>query len=339
MAQANKKSLSYKLQKNPFLFVFIIVIAAVVLFAVINITDSIGEKNRSKLEENTTDFVQTTAEPVAEQKADNSVELSDLKKYDTSIVSVTAEKTADKVTVKAVYSNKTSLLKSHYADNVNNSQVVPVFCFYTADGVQLKCPGELELIEGNSTAVYTLTVIDDYKNAVAVSDEITIDFENILDNGFNVYLQHKTEKGVGATALGTYKKSVEDYNETAADICSVSNTAAGIKNVEITSHDKFIWIDIYYDDASSYSSLNHDFETNFVCFEFEKNGEKHKRDFIVTQYDDLNMLRCKFDEYSLNELADETGDTDKTVSDIFSDYTVSVLSRDYETETSLFTLS
>lgn len=338
MAKANKKSLGYKIQKSPFLFVFIIVIAAVVLFTVINITDSIAEKNRNKADEETKAFVETNVEAVAEQKVDNSVELSGLIKYDSSIVSVTAEKSNGKVVVKAVYSDKAALLKSHCVDN-NVSFVAPIFCFYTNDGVQLKCPGELELIEGNATAVYSLSLIDDYKNAIALSDEITVDFDNILDNGFNIYLQHKTEKGKGSTVLGTYQKSVEDYNKATSDLSVISNPAVGIKNIEITKHDKFVWIDIYYNDADAYSKLNYNFDTNFVRFSFDKNGVEHKRDFIIAEYDEINMLRCKFDEYSLNELADETGDTDKTVSDLFSDYTISVSSRNYKTETGLFTIN
>ncbi len=335
MAQKNKKSLSYKLQKNPFLFVLLIAIVAVVLFAVINITDSLVEKKGNKTAETTTEAVAT--EPVALPE-DNSIELKNVKKYDSSIVSVTAEKFADKILVKTVYSDKAALLKTHGVEN-DISLVVPVFCFYTNDGIQLKCPGELVLAEENATAVYSLSLIDDYKNAIALSDEITVDFDNILDNGFNIYLQHKTKKDAGTTVLGTYGKSVEDYNKTVTDSPAFSDITVGIRNIEMAKHDKFVWIDIYYDDADAYSKLNYNFDTNFVRFSFEKNGVTHERDFIISEYEELNMIRCKFDEYSLNELAEETGDNGKTVSDLFADYTITVSARDYKTEKSLFAMS
>lgn len=339
MTNQNKKSLSYKIQKNPFLLLFIIIIFAVVLFAVINISDAIRENNAQTTIEDTTIIEETKQEITSTTEAEAVMSFSNVKKYNKNIVSVNSEKTDTQVTVKAVFNSKDALLTAHYADKVNDVQVAPVFCFYTSDGTQIKCPAEVKILDDGVTAIYYLSNIDDYKNAVALVDEINVDYENILENDFNLYLQHKTEQGTGSTILGTYKEKVEDYDKNKTSSSYVSNLASGIRNVEITKNDKFVWIDIYYDDITSYTSLNYDFITNFVCFGFVKNGSSYKRDFIITEYDNLNMLRCKFDEYSLKELADETGDTDKTVAEMFSDYTISVWSTDYDTETSLFTIN
>ena len=51
------------------------------------------------------------------------------------------------------------------------------------------------------------------------------------------------------------------------------------------------------------------------------------------------MIRCKFDTYSLKQLADEIGDKSITISSLFSDYQINFWTSDYDTETALFTMN
>ncbi len=339
MAETNKKSLGYKIQKNPALLVFIIIVFAVVIFAVANITSAIQEKSKENKETTTEVITEKQDETDTTSAEVNEVSKNlDIKKYSTDIKSVTAEKDENGVSLKVEYKDKASLLKNHYAQDANNAQAVPVFCFYLKDGTQVKCPGELRLFEDSNSAVYSLSVIGDYANAVAITDEVTVNYDNVLNGSFNVYLQNKTD-GTGKTVLGTYKKTVEDLSLAVAEKINVSNITQGIKTVEVTKTDEFIWVDIYYNDITSYTELNNDFITNFVCFGLEKDGVSFKRDFITTEYDSLNMVRCKFDSYSLKGLADEMGAGDITVSDLFTDYVISVWTSDYDKDTNLFTIN
>ncbi len=339
MAETNKKSLGYKIQKNPFLLVFLIIIFAVLIFGIVNITSAIQEKSKEK-EENTTEIITETQEitEASVTEVHETEELLNVKKYSSAINNVSLEKNKSDVSLKVEYKDKERLLKTHNAKDINNSQVVPVFCFYLKDGTQVECPGELKLHENGNIAEYRLSVIDDFANAIALVDEVTVNFDNVLDNPFNLYLRNKTD-GNGKTIFGTYKKSVEDVSKNGDEIAKVFNTANGIKSVEITKTDKFVWVDIYYTDVASYTKLNNDFITNFVCFGFERDGVSFKRDFIITEYDSLNMVRCKFDSYSLESLADEMGVSEITVSELFSDYVISVWTTDYDKETSLFTIN
>lgn len=338
MPETNKKSLSYKIQKNPFLLVFIIIVLAVLIFGFVNITSAIQEKSKQK--EETTTEITTEAQDLTEVQATetNTKELSDVKKYSSGIESITITKNQKSVSLKVEYKDKDSLLKIHEAKNINSSQVVPVFCFYLKDGTQIECPGELNLVENGSVAEYHLSVIDDFANAVALTDEVTVTYDNVLDNQFNLYLRNKTG-GNGKTIFGTYKKPVEEVSNNTSDSTKVFNTVNGIDTVKFTKTDEFVWVDIYYTDVTSYTELNNDFINNFVCFGFESGGASFKRDFIVTEYDSLNMLRCKFDSYSLSGLADEMGVDDITVNDLFTDYVISVWTSDYDKETSLFTIN
>ena len=339
MAETNKKSLSYKLQKNPFLLVFIIIIFAVLIFGVVNITSAIQEKRESKAE--TTTEITTDSQDSAEVQATENTdvkELSDVKKYTSDIKTVSIVKEKNSVSLSVEYKDSGSLLKTHGSKTVNSPQVVPIFCFYLKDGTQVECPGELNIVGNSNVAEYHLTLIDDYANAAALTDEITITYDNVLDNPFNLSLRSKTD-GSGKTIFGTYEKSVEEVSQKNSEVTKVFNTANGIKTVEITKTDKFAWIDIYYTDVASYTELNNDFVNNFVCFGFESGGASFKRDFIITEYDNLNMVRCKFDSYSLSGLADEMGVDGITVSDLFTNYVISVWTSDYDKQTNLFTIN
>ncbi|MBO5896031.1 MAG: hypothetical protein J6Q83_01910 [Clostridia bacterium] len=333
-----KKGFGYKLQKNPFLVVLLIVVIGVAIFMISTLSSAL--KDKIKQAEETTAVETTAATTVAVTEPDDTIAIDGLKKYSDKIVSVTAHKEKDRVALRVEYDKKESLLADHLADNAFSIDVVPMFCFYIDNGLQVKCPGELRLLDSGNVVMYYLSEVDDYVNAVGLTDELTVTLDNILNTGFNLYIEHKTNDGVGKTICGSYAQTVEDFNSKhAGKPAEVVDVAKGIKKVETTLSDEFIWVDIYYTDVDSYTSLNNDFITNFVVFGLEKGGKNFKRDFIVTEYDNLNMVRCKFDSYALKELAKEMDEPELTVKELFENYSISVWSTDYEKETALFSLN
>ena len=332
MADTNKKSLSYKLQKNPILLVFGIIAIAVALFVIVNVTSAIKEKADAKSTTEAT-VITTTETTVPETEA--VAQLKNVTLYNKNIVSYTVENDEISVSLKVKYKDKESLLKTHNASNVNEADYIPVFCFYNAEGTQFSCPGELKLDSTSNTAVYTLSVLSDFANAIALTDEVTVTYENALDLPFNVCVQSKSSGNVVETLMGTHSKKCDNSEYKV----NVLNVAKGVKKAELTKADEFIWLDIYFDDVNAYTELNNDFITNFVRFGVNYNGGTYKRDFIVTEYDSLNMIRCKFDSYSMESLAKEMGNSDLSVADIFGNYPVSVWTSDYDVETTLFSIN
>lgn len=335
--ETNKKSFSYKVQKNPFLLVLIIVVFAVLIFGIAEISSGIKEKKENEITTTSSVSESETIESVMLTEAQTDKEFIDVKKYNSQVGKISFDTNQSDVTVKAEFKNQEDVLSVHLAKNINNAKVIPVFCFYLDDGTMVECPGEIKITQ-DFVAEYKLSVIDDFVNVKALVDEVTINYENILYNPFNLYLVDKTN-GEGNTLFGTHKESVEDGLKTSEDAIGIFNTAKGIKDVKITATDEFAWIDIYYTDVNSYTKLNNDFITNFVCFGFESNGVSYKRDFIITEYDNLNMVRCKFDSYSLDGLAKEMGSENITVKDLFSNHVIKVWTSDYDKETNLFTMN
>ncbi len=339
MDEINKKSLSYKIQKNPFLLGLFVIVIAIALVAIFSLSSAISKK--AKEFETTTEktTVATTAAPVVE--AEKTVSLEGLKKHVDTIKNVSADFDNKSAKIVVEFEDKEALLDAHYATNDFTIDIVPVFCFYINNGSQVTCPGEFKFLSDGKSVEYTLKEIDDLVNVVALTDELTINYENIFETlKFNVYLEHQSKDGVGRTIVGTYAKTTEDFNKDYSETPAVvSNLNAGVEKVEVTSADEFIWIDIYFTDEESYKNLNHDFENNFVCFGFEKGGKKFDWKFISTEYDDLCMIRCKFDAYSLKQLADEVGDKSITIPTIFSEYQINFWTSDYDTETQLFTMN
>lgn len=339
MDEMNKKSLSYKIQKNPFLLGLFVIVAAIALVAIISLSSAISEK--AKEFETTTEktTVATTAAPAVE--AEKTVSLEGLKKNVDTIENVSAD--FDKKSAKIIveFKDKEALLDAHFATNDFTIDVEPIFCFYINNGTQVTCPGEFRFLSDGKSAEYTLREIDDLVNVVALTDEITINYENVFEAlKFNVYLEHQSKDGVGRTIVGTYGKTAESFNAAYSETpASVSNLTEGVEKVEVTSADEFIWIDICFTDEESYKNLNHDFENNFVCFGFEKGGKKYDWKFISTEYDDLCMIRCKFDMYSLKQLADEINDKSITIPTLFTDYQINFWTSDYDTENQLFTMN
>lgn len=339
MDEMNKNSLSYKIQKNPFLLGLFVIVIAVALIAVFSLSSAISKK--AKEFETTTEktTVATTAEPVLE--TEKVVALEGLKKRVDTIKNVSADFENNSAVIVVEFEDKTALLDAHYASNDFTIDVVPVFCFYINNGTQVTCPGEFKFRSDGKSVEYRLTKIEDLANVVALTDELTINYENVFDVlKFNVYLEHQSNDGVGRTIVGTYGKTVEGFNKDyAVAPAVVSNLNEGVEKVQVTSADDFIWVDIYFADEESYNKLNHDFENNFVCFGFEKGGKKFDWKFISTEYDDLCMIRCKLDAYALTQLADEIDDKSITIPTFFKDYQMNIWTSDYDTETNLFTLN
>ncbi len=339
MEEMNKNSLSYKIQKNPFLLGLFVIVIAVALIAIFSLSSAISEKTKEF--ETTTEktTVATTATPVLE--TEKNVSLDGLKKRVDTIKNVSADFDNNSAIIVVEFEDKEALLDAHYASNDFTIDVVPVFCFYINNGTQVTCPGEFKFRSDGKSAEYKLAQIDDLANVVALTDELTVNYKNVFEVlKFNLYLEHQSNDGVGRTLVGTYPKTVESFNKDYAETPAiVSNLNEGVEKVQVTTADEFIWVDVYFTDEESYKKLNHDFENNFVCFGFEKGGKKFDWKFISTEYDDLCMIRCKLDAYALTQLADEIGDKSITIPTLFKDYQMNIWTSDYDTETNLFTLN
>ena len=339
MSEVNKNSFSYKVQKNPFLLGLILVMVIVVVFATFALSSAMQKKTEEikSTTESSTKEIQTT-EPVIIE--DNSIQLEKIKKHVNGIKEYSAEATDDGVKLTVTFDKEESLLDAHFAGGNSFVDVIPVFYFYVNNGSQIGVPGELKFLSDGVSVEYTLSEIDDFANAVALTDQFTVTNKNIFTLNFNVYLQHKTNDGVGRTVIGNYSITCEEYNKnygkTPADI---SELAEGVKSVDVTKTDEFIWVDIYFADDTAYKSLNNDFENNFLCFGFEKGGKKFDWKFMSTEYDNLKMIRCKFDSYSMTELQKEIDDKDITITELFDEYEINVWSSDYDKEQALFTLN
>lgn len=333
MADSNKKSLSYKLQKNPILLVLGIIAIAVALFVIVNVTSAIKEGADSK---KTTETTAGTTIETTVPETETVAQLKNVTLYNKNIVSYTVESDEISVSLKVKYTDKDSLLKTHNASNVNEADYIPVFCFYNADGTRFSCPGELKLDSASNTAVYTLSVLNDFANAIALTDEVTVTYENALELPFDICLQSKSTGKMGATLLGTH---IYEFGTLYTNRLDLVNPAQGVKKAELTKADEVVWLDIYFDDFTAYSQLNNDFVTNFVGFAVNYNGSTYKRDFIITEYDSLNMVRCKFDSYSMEGLAKEIGNAELTVGDIFNGFPMTISTSDYDTQTVLFSIN
>ena len=339
MDEMNKKSLSYKIQKNPFLLGLFVVVIAIALVAIFSLSSAIREKAKEFETTTVKTTVATTAPLVTE--AVNGISLDGLKKRVDTIKNVSADFDNESVKIIVEYEDKEALLNAHFASNDFTIDVTPVFYFYINNGTQVACPAEFKFLSDGKSAEYRLYEINDIANAAALTDDVTVNYKNILETiKFNLYLEHRSKEGVGRIVVGTYPKTVENFNKDYPSTPAVvSNLNEGVEKVQVTSADEFIWVDIYFADEESYKNLNHNFENNFVCFGFEKGGKKFDWEFISTEYDDLCMIRCKFDTYSLKELADEIGDKSITIPSLFKDYQINIWTSDYDTENQLFTLN
>ena len=338
MDRTNKNSLSYKVQKNPFILGLFIIVLAIALVVIFSLSSAIKDKKEELESVNATTTTEQSIQQEETTQPQFKIELNNVKKRVDGVKSITADYDNNCAKITAEFINKNSLLDAHYAENDFTLNSYPVFCFYINNGTQVKCPGTLKLSEDGTTVVYYLYNIDDLANAVALTDEITVNYQNVFNLKFNVYLQHKTNEGVGRTVIGTYGNTVEDFEAKYAQTpVMVSSKAQGVSRLECVKTEEFIWLDIYFENEKSYKELNHNFENNFLCFGFEKGGKKFEWKFITTEYDGLNMIRCKLDSYSMTLLQKEVSDTSLTIPTLFTDYTISVWSSDYDTQTQLVT--
>ncbi len=339
MFEENRNSLSYKIQKNPFLLGLGIIVVAVVLVGVFSLGSAISEKKQS-LEATTAPATESlnTGLTEARPEDDKIITLEGMERYSESIKTVSATKENNCVRITVEYTDKKSLLDVHYAANVMSLDVYPVFYFYINNGTQVGLPAELKL-KGDTIAQYSLYNIEDLVNTVALTDKITVNYENVLNAlKFNLYIKHKNGDGVGRTILGTYAMNYEDFtSKYPLTPVMYSDAAQGIKSVEMVKEDEFVWLDIYFTDEAAYKKLNNNFENNFLCFGFEKGGKKQDWNFITTEYDDIYMLRCKFDSYSMKQLLEEIGETGLTIPELFG-FRINVWTSNYDTETPLFTM-
>ena len=328
MNKKNKNSLSYKIQKNPFILGLFIVVLVLVLMVVFSLSSAIKKKTA---ELNATTEASTTEAAVKiEETTENPFKVENVKKKAEGIKEITCgyENNCAKITVEFI--KKESLMEAHFASNDYSYEVYPEFCFYVSGGAELRCPGEMKLLD-DSTVCYYLYDIADLANATALTDKITINYQNVFAMlKFNVYLRHKVNDGVGRTVIGTYGKTAEDFKATYGQApLIISAKDKGIKTAEAVKTDEFIWIDIYFENSESYQKLNHNFENNFVCMGFEKGGREYDWKFITTEYDKLNMIRCKLDRYALEQFNSEIEGDDLSINELF-DYKIEIWSSDYD---------
>ncbi|MBE6796441.1 MAG: hypothetical protein E7533_07675 [Ruminococcaceae bacterium] len=337
MNKPDKSSLSYKIQKNPFILGLFIVVLVVALVVIFTLSSAIGKKAKqlSATQPSTTQgsAATTLGEP------ENVVKLDNVKRRINTVKNVTCDYDTDYVKVTVTFKDKKALLDAHYASNDYTFNVYPEFRFYINNGSEVICPGQLKVVD-DVTAEYYLYEISDLANAAALTDKVTLNYENLLVSlRFNIYLKHNVNDGVGRTVVGTYADTVEEFKAKYGKApLTVSNVATGVKNAEIVVTDEFVWLDIYFTDEKAYNKLNHDFENNFVCFGFEKGGFNYDWKFISTEYDDLMMIRCKFDSYALTQFNTDIEGDDLSMNELF-DYTINVWTSDYDSETSLLTIN
>jgi hypothetical protein len=302
--------------------------------------DAIGDRIAEK--STTTDSqVSTTVAPVSDVvNRDNKIEVEDLRKYSDTIKKVEVFKEPNYIAFRVEYVDDEARSEAHYADNLWDRQVIPMLCFYIDNGLQVKCPGKFEFIKDTPSVEYRFTDDKNFVSALYITDGIVTDLGSLLNNKFNLYLEHISKEGVGRTLAGTYSQTVEQFNQlyapTPMDIEILSD---GIKKVETTVCDDFIWVDIYYVDEAAYKADNADLEKNFVVFGFEKGGNKYKRDFVITEYPNLYMNRCVFDAYAIKDLGEDMMVEDITVKELFDEYSISVWATDYTTDKDLLAIN
>ena len=177
----NKKSLSYKIQKNPLIFGIIVIVAAIVIIGVISLANSIT-KRVSEIQTETTTEITTTE--VVSTTDPTALDSDGFKKYDQNIRAIEAKHEYSDVLIKLEFTTRKALLQAHFSDDIKNIKAVPVFCFYINKGTEIKCPAEMKISGDGMSVEYILSDIDDLKNAAALTDELILDFDNVLSSAF-----------------------------------------------------------------------------------------------------------------------------------------------------------
>lgn len=334
MENQNKKSLSYKIQKNPFLIGAGLIIAIIVLIAVFSVSSAfrkkIDEKNTQPATEVSTTVIETEQPEVT--KEDKTVNVEGLKTYVDDVRETSSDYEENRVALNFKFKDKPAVLK---AFSVNAESMIDdsvSFVFYIG-GETVSCPGEYYLSNDNVTVSFYLYDIADIKNALSLTDGLNINYNNILTSKpFNIVLTD-IKTGEARTFAGTHSKKYEETKKNKT--VPVSMYVKGIDRVEVTETKEFIWLDIYYSNESTYKSLNYKFENNFIGFKFEYGKKMYDTLFSTTEYDDLKMIRCKFDSYALEQVKEMSGNSDYTINSLFSGG-ITVFASNYDKTTELF---
>ncbi len=338
MDKNNFKNTAIDVVKKPFVVVLAIVVLGVCVLMAFTLSKAVNSKIAAFEEAKTTDIAETTEEKTTEPTGN--IVVSTIKKYSEYIENIYVTKEASRIAVTVEFKDETALLEEHYAANAFSVDVAPVFCFYIDNGTQIKLPGELRLLSDGKSVVYYLSRIDDIKNAIAQTEDITLTLENIMTNDFNIYLQHKTRDGVGKTLLGTYGKTAEQFKASYMQkLPKTVDVNKDIKLVEVTAVDEFVWLDVYFENEEAYNKYAGDSAQSFMSLGFEHGGKLYKESFIVSEYKSMNMLRLKFDDYALSPLLKEMGEKKLTVKELFEGYNIEVWATDYKTNTTLFCIN
>ncbi len=335
MVETQKNSFFEKIKNNPFGACLAIVVVGVAVFVIYILSGAVNQKISNLESQKTTASTVAQTEALTETVApQNILKTGTIKKYADTIEDVRVIKEGGTATVTVTFKDEEALLETHYAQNAFSIEIVPVFCFYLDNGLQVKIPGDYRLLNDSKSIVYYLSETEDFVNVVALSENVTVNVNNIMSRDFNIYLQHKSKDGVGRTVLGTYSQTVEEFNKlhipTPADIVDKNED---IKLIETTACDEFMWVDIYFKDEATY--LN--YKSQFIKLGYEYGGKLYQGSYITTDCDKLYMIRCKLDAYTLSQLLKAMNKEGQfTVKEFFEEFGVSVWATDYKNGTDLF---
>ncbi len=330
------KKIIEAIRERPFLSVLSVVVVGVAVFVAATLSNAMDNKIASLTQEsaNTTEAV--ASQDFSYKPQQNTVSIDKLKSYYSVPTEVVVNKEANRIAVNVTFEKDEALLTEHYAANAFSMEVVPVFCFYIDNGKQIKIPGTLRLGEDAKSISYYLSDIDDLQIAATYLTEETISLQNVINKDFNIYLQHKTKDSVGKTVLGTFSKSVEEYEaQFSGDDIPVVDRWKDIKNIDMTVTDEFVWFDLYFQDEKVYEQYTGKFER----FGFEHGGKLFKGDFISKEYDSLYMIRLKFNEDDFSHLLKAMGEEKLTLKNLFAEYSIEVWTTDNKASQTLFCLN
>lgn len=320
MSSKSKKSFAEKMQKSPFMTVGAIAAAVLALVVILSVTSGIkkgiAEKNAETTAPNKRVEASSTEAKLFNSKA---AENGNIKLYDKSVKSASAAATRSVFKISVSFTNGTPDIKSAFiAVFVDGNTVIKLPCNVSTDKM---------------SAEFSLDDISDAKNVLSLTDGINLTFETFAQAKPYAVFASGSESDFGDTvALCGTQKNTGDFS-LVENGASFSSASSGIKRVEASKNDKFLWLDIYFADEESFKGLNFGFKNNFVGFNYGGSSTL----FSVTEYENLKMLRCKFDSYALEQLKNETGDSDLTISEVFKN--VEIFSSDYDETTRLFVLA
>ena len=129
MNRADKNSLSYKIQKNPFLLGLFIIVLILVLVVVFSLSSALKDKTE-ELKASTTAATTEKVTSSFDTEPENDIDTSSFKKHVSAVKQISGEFDIDCVKITVDYNNKKEMLESLYASNDFSVDITPVFCFY-----------------------------------------------------------------------------------------------------------------------------------------------------------------------------------------------------------------